>query len=223
MATTDDVQSQLATILAKPTSALEAGDTVRALGAQNGRAARELVREGAGQMADRTVNKPTVTGRPDQFGGAKFAREYEAPGGGENLRAAIEAAAGEPIRASTDRLVDALAATGWRDPKGSLTAFNAGDMKDWSQGGVVGKVVQGTSKPLGTIKDTAARIAIGRNADKLARLLASGEAGVRRIQAVQGSTGASARAALTNAGADLERESLGRERKPLTLRVRPSR
>lgn len=184
MAERESTREQLAQLLARDASPTETRETVLALRGQNEPAARGLVREGASQMADRTVHRPDSLGRPDQYGGARFAREYASPGEGANLRAAITATVGDGAR-GMDPLLDALRATGWRERVGSRTAFNTEDLKDMKQGGYIGALAKLGSGPMHTAREGVEKMLLGRSSEGLARLLASGPEGVRRIQELQ--------------------------------------
>ncbi|WP_375453710.1 hypothetical protein [uncultured Methylobacterium sp.] len=211
MAASGTPREQLATILARDASPAETQSAVRALASENQGVARSLVREGAGQMADRTVHKPDSLGKPDQFGGARFARQYAQPGEGMNLRAAIDAAAGGPTSDYIARVVDALQATGWRERIGSRTAFNVEDLKEMKHGGTVGALMKLGSKPMGEAHDRVSKFLLGRSSEGLARLLASGPEGVRRIQELQGG-GSRAALIAALAAARIEQEPIAARR-----------
>lgn len=185
MAATGTLREQLATILSDGASPAEVSSAVGALRQQSEPAARGLVREGAGRIADKTVHNPDKRGRPSQFGGAHFARSLREGREGANLQAAMDAAGG-PTASQRQQLVDALAATGWREDVGARTAFNRVDLEDLEQAGILGKGAKAASRPLASIHDGVSRAVLGRNTRQLAELLASGPEGVRRIQELQG-------------------------------------
>lgn len=185
MAAKGTVKDQLAALLAKETAPLETREAITALQGQSDAAARGLVREGAGIRADETVHALDSRGRPDQYGGAKFARTMNSGREGANLRTAIDAVGGPKVAASRQELGDSLAATGWRQDIGTRTAFNAEDLADMKSGGLVGKGLKMASRPFGTVHDAASRVLLGRSAERLAQLIASGEVGVRKIQELQ--------------------------------------
>jgi hypothetical protein len=174
-------------------SPAEVGQATTFLAGQNPQATRGLVREQIGRVADRTVAGLDSAGRPDQFGGAKLARELRGNARErDNIEAAIRAAAGPNAEQNVSRLVDVLQATGWRQRQGSLTAFNQEAIGDMQRGGAQ-SLAQAVMKPLQTGRDAVARARLGTQAERLAEVLLSGPDGVRRIEqiAAQG-TGANA-------------------------------
>jgi hypothetical protein len=174
-------------------SPAEVGQATTFLAGQNPQATRGLVREQIGRVADRTVAGLDSAGRPDQFGGAKLARELRGNARErDNIEAAIRAAAGPNAEQNVSRLVDVLQATGWRQRQGSLTAFNQEAIGDMQRGGAQ-SLAQAVMKPLQTGRDAVARARLGSQAERLAEVLLSGPDGIRRIEqiAAQG-TGANA-------------------------------
>ena len=158
-------------------------EVTRAVGnlkGENPQATSGLVREHVGRIADRTVGATDTAGRPDQFGGASFAREMKSGREGENIAAALNAL--DPSAAqNVSRLVEVLGATGWRPRAGSLTAFNQEALSDMKRGGIPG-LAQALSGPLRQAKDTASRVQLGSQINTLADLMLSGPSGIRQIE-----------------------------------------
>lgn len=185
-------RQQLAILFGKDASAAETGDAVRALAdpnvgaAHNPDVARALVREQAGRLADDTLFDTSARGTPDQFGGAKMAKRYFDGGeGGEfgsgaALRAGVEAAAGKAASDKLHRVMEGLQATGWRQPAGSLTAFNAEAIKGMRESGPA-NLARKVTRPIHAAHEAASKYALEHNSRAVAdRFLASD--GVDQIQ-----------------------------------------
>jgi hypothetical protein len=162
---------------------------VRAVAARNANAARDLVRA----HAETTFNEAAqaLQGGANQFGGAKFATVIAGnPQQRANLEAAVRALPnGDQIWTGFNRFLEIAQATGTRQPKGSLTAFNAQDLKDLSAGGRaagVAKMAGSPTKLLSAVSDAWSRWQLGRNVDELARILTDPNSGnlLRRIAAM---------------------------------------
>jgi hypothetical protein len=172
-------------------SPAEVGQATTFLAGQNPQATRGLVREHLGRVSDKTVagmKGPDA----DQFAGAALAKALRGNGRErENIEAAIRSAAGPNVEQNVSRLVDVLQATGWRQRKGSMTAFNKESLDDLARGGP--ETVGNLAKPLQSTKDALRRARLGSQAERLAEVLLSGPDGIRRIEqiAAQG-TGANA-------------------------------
>lgn len=169
-----------------PNSAQEITTAVSALAARNQRATRDLVRA----HAESTFNEATqnLQGGANQFGGAKFAKEIA---GNAQQRANLEAAVralpnGGQVWDGFNRFLEIVQATGTRQQKGSLTAFNAQELKDMSTGGMVGNAVKTGAAPgkwLTVISDSWSRWQLGRNLEELAHILTDPNA-VGRLRAI---------------------------------------
>jgi hypothetical protein len=188
---TDDFVTQGRALMGDRPSAQEVQRATSNLMAQNPQATRGLVREHLGRMYDNTVAGMKGP-QSDQFSGAMLAKQLRGNAReGENVSAAIRAAAGPNAEREVSRLVDVLQATGWRQRQGSLTAFNKEALEDLQRGGVqsVGRL----AKPLQSTKDALTRARLGTQAERLAEMLLSGPEGLRRVEqiAAQG-TGAGA-------------------------------
>lgn len=179
------------------------GNAIGSIANRNPELARQVVRQEAEMQANSTVRGLDSAGRPDQFGGAKYARAMrDNPQFATNFDEALRRAGGDV--ASHSRLVDVLQATGHRQRPGSLTAFNQEALGDMKRGGIE-SLVQALSKPLQTAKDAVARRRLGSQAEKLAEALLAGPQGVDRLRGIanQGSGGRDAlvRALLAAEGA----------------------
>lgn len=184
VARTADVAEQAGALMPKSPLPGSEGETRRAVSnllMENPEATRGVVRSGLEQAANRTVNATDSLARPDQFGGAKFAKDVRGnPQRATNIDAALEAASGPAVRDDVSRLLDVLQATGMRQRPGSLTAFNQEALQDLKGGGVQ-SIVQAILKPLQSGKDAVARARLGSQSERLADLLMSPD-GVRRVQ-----------------------------------------
>ncbi len=165
-----------------PGSEAETARAAQLLMQQNPQAAQGVVRGGIEQTFNRTAAATDTAARPDQFGGARFAREIRGdPQRNANIVAALEKTAGPAAVKDVDRLLDVLSATGWRQRQGSLTAFNTDVMRELERGGVqsVGRAV---TKPASTVSDAISRARLGSQSETLADLMMSGPEGLRRVQ-----------------------------------------
>jgi hypothetical protein len=128
-----------------------------------------------------------LQGGANQFAGAKFA--VKLAGGAqqrENLRAAIEALPSGTARwEGFEHLLDVMAATGARQPKGSLTAFNQMEVQSMTTGGIQELASKGLSpgKWMSFANDAFKSWSLGRNLDQLARIITDPRSGnaIRQI------------------------------------------
>jgi hypothetical protein len=174
-----------------PNSERGIGNAVGSIASRDAGLAKSVVRNEVERVANNTVRGADNAGRPDQFGGAKFAKAItDNPQYNKNLGAAMGSAGTDKV--SLDSLVEVLRATGQRQRPGSLTAFNTEALNEMKQGGIQ-SIVQAVAKPMATAKETAQRMRLGSQSERLADLLLSGPEGVRRIQelAARGSDAAS--------------------------------
>jgi hypothetical protein len=179
IAATDDVAAQGPALMGPTPSPQE---VQRATAVLPNPTTRGIVREELGRRADKTVGALDTTGRPDQYGGAKFAVELRRNArGAENVNTAIAGAAGQPIADDINRLVDVLQATGMRQRPGSATAFNQEFMDELRRGGVQG-ASRAAVNPIRAVGEALQRSRLSGQSEKLAELLLSGPDGVRRIQ-----------------------------------------
>jgi DNA-binding GntR family transcriptional regulator len=164
-----------------PGTAGEISDAVSALVQRRPAAAEQLVRAHVEMVFNQAARD--LQGGANQFAGAKFAAKLA--GGAqqrENLRAAIEALPNGAARwEGFNHLLDIMSATGTRQPKGSLTAFNALEVQSMSTGGLQELASKGLSpgKWMSFANDAFKSWSLGRNLDQIARIITdprSGEA-----------------------------------------------
>lgn len=156
-----------------PNSHHEISTAVGALAKKNPTAAMQLVRahvESAFNDATRSLQAG-----PNQFGGAGFAKALVGNiQQRTNLQAAIEALPnGRQLWDSFDNFIEAVEATGTRQAKGSLTAFNASEMKAMGGSNPLGEAVKTGLSPgkwWSVVNDKWSSWKLGRNLDELARI-----------------------------------------------------
>lgn len=116
-----------------------------------------------------------LQGGANQFAGARFQKEIAGnPQQRSNLKAAVEALPNGKVRwEGFERLLDIMAATGQRQPKGSLTAFNELEIQSMTSGGLQSMAATAASpgKWMSFAKDTFRSWSLGRNLDGMARLI----------------------------------------------------
>lgn len=173
-----DVTTQKAIDALFPTSPLpnshnEIGDAVAALAKKNPGAATQLVRAHMESVFnDATKN---LQGGPNQFGASNFAKalvgniQQRA-----NLQAAVEALPnGRQLWQGVDNFLEAAEATGTRQAKGSLTAFNAQELRAMGGSNLVGEAVKiglSPGKWWSVVNDKWSQWKLGSNLDELARI-----------------------------------------------------
>jgi hypothetical protein len=172
-----------------PNSHNEIADAVAALSNKNPYAATQLVRA----HLESVFNEATrvLQGGPNQFGAAGFAKAIVGnPQQRENLRAAIESLPNGPkLWAGFDGFLQAAEATGARQGKGSLTAFNAADRKMLEGSGIVGEAVKTGLSPgkwWSVVNDKWSKWKLGNNLHELATILTDPRSGkiLERIAAM---------------------------------------
>lgn len=156
-----------------PNSHNEIHTAVSALAARNPGAATQLVRAHIESVFNEATRQ--LQGGANQFGAAGFAKalvgniQQRA-----NLQAAIEALPnGHVLWNGFDNFLEAAEATGTRQAKGSLTAFNSQDLKAMSAGGIAGETVKTGLSPgkwWSIVNDKWSQWQLGRNLDDLARI-----------------------------------------------------
>jgi DNA-binding GntR family transcriptional regulator len=156
-----------------PNSHNEIHDAVSRLAAKNPGAATQLVRA----HMESTFNEATraLQSGANQFGAAGFAKKLVGNAQQRaNLQAAVEALPnGKQIWQGVDNFLEAAEATGTRQAKGSLTAFNAAEMKGMSGSGLVGEAVKTGLSPgkwWSVVSDKWSQWKLGKNLDELARI-----------------------------------------------------
>lgn len=122
-----------------------------------------------------------LQGGANQFAGAKFAKVLVGQSQErKNLQAAIEALPNGTARwEGLNQLLDISAATGTRQPKGSLTAFNALEVPSMSSAGLASIAAKGASPKLwwSAATDAFQSWSLGRNLDQFARLVTDPRSG----------------------------------------------
>lgn len=156
-----------------PNSHNEIGDAVSALAAKNPGAATQLVRAHMESVFNEASKN--LQGGPNQFGAAKFANRLVGNiQQRANLQAAVEALPnGKQIWQGIDNFLEAAEATGTRQAKGSLTAFNAQELGAMSGGGLIGETVKTGLSPgkwWSIVSDKYGQWKLGSNLDELARI-----------------------------------------------------
>jgi hypothetical protein len=162
-----------------PGSEHEVATAIRAVAARRPAVAEQLVRAHAEMVFNEAARE--LQGGANQFAGAKFAKMIAGNSQQRaNLRAAVEALPNGAQRwEGFERLLDIMAATGNRQPKGSLTAFNQLEVQSMSTGGIQELASKGLSpgKWMSFANDTFKGWSLGRNLDQLARILTSPNSG----------------------------------------------
>lgn len=179
-----------------PNSHHEISQAVSALASRHPGAAQQLVRAHMESVFNEAT-KSLQTG-PNQFGAAKFANRLVGNMQQRtNLQAAVEALPnGKDLWRGLDSFLEAAEATGTRQGKGSLTAFNAQELKSMSGSNVVGEAVKTGLSPgkwLSVVNDKWGQWKLGRNLDQLAHILTDPKSApvLKRIAAMPvGSRGA---------------------------------
>lgn len=189
-----DVTTQRAIDVLFPTNPLpnshhEISEAVSALAAKHPGAATQLVRAHMESVFNEATKN--LQGGANQFGAAKFAKELVGNiQQRENLRAAVEALPnGKQLWNGIDNFLEAAEATGTRQAKGSLTAFNAPEMKALSGSSVVGEAVKTGLSPgkwWSIVNDKWSQWKLGSNLDELARIFTDPKSGpvLKRIAAM---------------------------------------
>jgi len=185
IAATADPEAQAAALMPRsplPNSEAETARAATLLMQQNPQAAQGVVRGGIEQTFNRTAAARDTAARPDQFGGARFAREMRGdPQRNANIVAALEKTAGPAAVKDVDQLLDVLSATGMRQRQGSLTAFNTDVMQELERGGIQ-TIGRAATRPASTVADAISRARLGSQSETLADLMMSGPEGLRRVQ-----------------------------------------
>jgi len=156
-----------------PGSEHEVATAVRAIAARRPAVAEQLVRAHAEMVFNEAARE--LQGGANQFSGAKFAKMIAGNSQQRtNLRAAVEALPNGAARwEGFEHLLDIMAATGARQPKGSLTAFNALEIQSMSNSGLASLAAKGASpgKWMSLANDTFKSWSLGRNLDQIARII----------------------------------------------------
>ena len=161
----------------------ETARTIGALNARDAGAAPALTRQYlAQQFAEASQN---LQGGPNQYGGAKFAATVQGnPLQRQVLEANIAALPnGQAITPDLRGLFTALEATGKRQQPGSLTSFNTEFLNDLKNGGPQ-SIVKALTKPLAAAQETAGRVRLMGQTERLANLMLQGPEGLARIREI---------------------------------------
>ena len=165
-----------------PNSQRAIGNAFESIGNRNPDLPNQLLRQEIERRANTTVNAMDTAGRPDQYGGARFARDMQSnPQFAANMNEAMSRSGVNP--SSLNSLMEVLGATGWRQRPGSMTAFNQEALGDMKRGGV-NALVQALAKPAARAQETVGRMRLAGQAEKLSELLASGPEGLARIREI---------------------------------------
>jgi hypothetical protein len=162
-----------------PASEQEVRDAVGALVRQRPAVAEQLVRAHAEMVFNEAARE--LQGGANAFAGAKFAKEIAGNSQQRaNLQAAVEALPNGSERwRGFQHLLDIMAATGARQPKGSLTSFNDLEVQSMSGSGLTALAAKAASpgKWMTIAQDSYRSWSLGHNLDSLARLLTDPSAG----------------------------------------------
>jgi hypothetical protein len=162
-----------------PGSEGEVRTAVSAIARQRPAVAEQLVRAHAEMVFNEAARE--LQGGANQFAGAKFAKAIAGNSQQrENLRAAVEALPhGNARWQGFEHLLDIMQATGARQPKGSLTAFNQLEIQSMTAGGLQELAAKGLSpgKWMSFANDAFKSWSLGRNLDQLARIITNPRSG----------------------------------------------
>jgi hypothetical protein len=163
-----------------PNSHGEVSHAVGALAQKNPMVAAQLVRAHAESVFNEAMQR-NIPGE-NQMGGAKFAAQIVGnPQQRANLQAAVEALPGGQQRwAGFERFLDIMQATGTRQAKGSLTAFNERELQRMSTGGAAATVVKHGASPgewWSLAHDAIGKWQLGRNLNQIADILTNPRSG----------------------------------------------
>ena len=146
---------------------------VQTLAAQRPAVAEAIVRQHIEMTLNQAVKR--LQGGGNQFGGARLAKDLTGdPQQRANLRAAVEALPNGQVRwHGLEQMLEIMEATGQRQAKGSLTAFNAMELKDMSSSGLASLASKGLSPSKWTrwAQDAYEGWSAGRNLDDFANLI----------------------------------------------------
>jgi len=163
----------------QPNSARQIGDAMQTLVAQRPAVAEAIVRQHIEMTLNRAVTALQHGG--NQFGGARLRKDLIGnPQEQANLRAAIEALPNGAQRwQGMERMLEIMQATGQRQGKGSLTAFNAMDLSQMSSQGLANaaSVLASPSKWTKLASDWYQGVSAGRNLNEFARIITDPQSG----------------------------------------------
>lgn len=169
-----------------PQSEQQIADAVSRVSQRSPLAAQQLVKAYLGQQLDAAYNAAGRGQEAAQFAGASFAARV---GGSPvvdtqrlaNIRAAIGALPNGAQRwQGFERFLEIAQATGTRQPKGSMTAFNEQELQRLSSTGRAADIIKTAASPekwLTLAHDLIGRWQLGRNLDRIAEILTDPAAG----------------------------------------------
>lgn len=157
-----------------PNSHGEISTAVSALAKRNPMAATQLVRAHAESVFNEAARN--LQGGANQFSGAKFAKELVGnPQQRANLQAAVQALPNGSARWNGfERLLDVMQATGTRQPRGSMTAFNEMELRGLQSGSLPAEFAKTGASPgkwMSLVHDKWSKFQMGSNLDELARII----------------------------------------------------
>jgi hypothetical protein len=156
-----------------PASEQEVRDAVGALVRQRPAVAEQLVRAHAEMVFNEAARE--LQGGANAFAGAKFAKLIAGNSQQRaNLQAAVESLPNGQARwEGFQHLLDIMAATGARQPRGSLTAFNELEIQSMSNSGLSALAAKGASpgKWMTFASDAFKSWSLGRNLNRIAAIL----------------------------------------------------
>jgi len=161
-------------------------DAMQAIAAQRPAVAEAIARQHVEMTLNRAVTALQNGG--NQFGGARLAKDLVGnPQERANLRAAIEALPNGQARWNAmERMLEIMQATGQRQSKGSLTAFNALELGNMSSQGLANLASFGLSPGRWTkaASDWYQGMSAGRNLNRMAEIITDPNSGAifRRLQ-----------------------------------------
>lgn len=156
-----------------PNSADEIASTVSELARRRPAVAAQLVRTHVESVFNEAAKN--LQSGPNQAGAAGFAKKLVGNAQQrENLRAAIEALPnGREVWRGFDSFLAAAEATGTRQAKGSMTAFNDVELKGMAGGGPIAEAAKLGGSPgkwMSAVNDRWGQWQLGRNLDSLAAI-----------------------------------------------------
>jgi hypothetical protein len=157
----------------------EIRDAVGAVVRQRPAVAEQLVRAHAEMVFNEAARE--LQGGANAFSGAKFAKLLAGnPQQRANLQAAVESLPNGAARwQGFEHLLDIMSATGARQPRGSLTAFNDLEIQSMSNSGLASVAAKGASpgKWMTFAADAFKSWSLGRNLDRIAGILTDPRSG----------------------------------------------
>lgn len=177
--TTKNVISRLFEPNPLPGSEREIRDAVSVLAKNRPAVAEQIVRAHAEMVFNEAARD--LQGGANQFAGAKFSKVIAGNSQQRaNLKAAVESLPnGKERWQGFEHLLDIMSATGTRQARGSLTAFNELEIQSMSNSGLMSLAAKGASpgKWMSLANDTFKSWSLGRNLDRIAGILTDPRSG----------------------------------------------